>query len=187
MKKGINIWSFPDMPLASCFALAKDAGFEGVEVGLTEDGEVSLKSTEKELLAVKESAKAAGIELYSVATGLYWDYWLTADDIAERARAKDIVKRHLSVAATLGCESILVVPGSVNAEFAAPGKVVDYLDAYERAKEAFLELRSDAEGAGVSIGIENVWSSRSIPIRMLRSSAAPTTRSSVTSIRSSRR
>lgn len=157
MKKGINIWSFPDMPLANCFELARDAGFEGVEVGLLAEGEVSLKSTEGDLLRVKESAKNSGIELYSVATGLYWDYWLTADSEKERREAKDIVKRHLAVAKALGCESILVVPGSVNADFAAPGKVVDYLDAYERSLEAFMELRSDAEAAGVNIGIENVW------------------------------
>ena len=85
MKKGINIWSFPALPLDNCFALAKDAGFEGVELGLTEDGEVALNSTERDLLRVKESAKNAGIELYSVATGLYWDYWLTSDSEAERS------------------------------------------------------------------------------------------------------
>ena len=158
MKKGINIWSFPaDLPLAKCFALARDAGFEGVELGLTEDGEVALNSSESQLLSVKESAAAEGIELYSVATGLYWDNWLTSDSESERSRACDIVKRHLSVAKTLGCESILVVPGSVNAEFAAPGKVVDYLDAYERSLDAFMELREYAEQADVSIGIENVW------------------------------
>ena len=69
MKKGINIWSFPDQPLGKCFALAKDAGFDGVEVGLLAEGEVSLTSTERDLLAVKQSAKDNGIELYSVATG----------------------------------------------------------------------------------------------------------------------
>lgn len=157
MKKGINIWSFPDMPLDKCFALAKDAGFEGVELGLTECGEVGLESTEAELLRVKASAKDSGIELYSVATGLYWDNWLTSDSSVERERAKDIVKRHLLVAKTLGCESILVVPGSVNADFVSREKVVDYLDAYNRSLDAFLELRSYAEDAGVSIGIENVW------------------------------
>ena len=157
MKKGINIWSFPAGTLAESFALAKDAGFEGVEVGLLAEGEVSLKSTEKDLLAVKKSAADNGIELYSVATGLYWDHWLTSDCPEERATAKDIVKKHLEVAKTLGCETILVVPGSVHAEFAAPGKVVDYEDAYNRALEALCELKSEAEKLQVSIGIENVW------------------------------
>lgn len=157
MKKGINIWSFPDQPLVKNFALAKDAGFDGVEVGLLAEGDVSLKSTEKELLKVKEDAKNNGIELYSIATGLYWDHWLTDDSPAERQTAKNIVKKHLETAKVLGCDTILVVPGSVHAEFIAPGKVVDYEDAYQRALEALTELKEDAERLKISIGIENVW------------------------------
>ena len=54
MKKGISIWSFPAMSLNDSFALAKKAGFEGVEVGLDEkNGEITLNSTEKELLEIK--------------------------------------------------------------------------------------------------------------------------------------
>ena len=157
MKKGISIWSFPAMSLKESFELAKDAGFEGVEVALAADGEVSLTSTEKDLLKVKEDAKNAGIELYSVASGLYWDNWLTADDKAERERAKDIIKFHLNAAKTLGADTILVVPGSVNADFVSETKVVDYMDAYKRSQEALLELREEAEKCRVSIGIENVW------------------------------
>ena len=157
MKKGISIWSFPAMSLKESFLLAKDAGFEGVEVALAEDGEVNLKSTEKDLLKVKADAGNAGIELYSVASGLYWDYWLTSDDKAEREKAKDIVRIQLNAAKTLGADTILVVPGSVNADFVSETKVVGYKSAYERSLEAFMELREDAEKCGVSIGIENVW------------------------------
>ena len=157
MKKGISIWSFPAQTLTESFALAKDAGFEGVEVALATDGEVNLKSTEKELLKVKADAENAGIELYSVASGLYWDYWLTSDDKAEREKAKDIVRIQLNAAKTLGADTIIVVPGSVNADFVSETKVVDYKSAYERSLEAFLELREDAEKCGVAIGIENVW------------------------------
>ena len=157
MKKGISIWSFPAMSLKESFALAKDAGFDGVEVALAEDGEVNLKSTEKDLLKVKADAENAGIQLYSVASGLYWDNWLTSDDKAEREKAKEIVKIHLNAAKTLGADTILVVPGSVNADFVSETKVVDYKTAYERSLEAFMELREYAEKCGVSIGIENVW------------------------------
>lgn len=157
MKKGISIWSFPAAPLSASFALAKDAGFEGVEVALDETGEISLSSTERDLLRVGQAAKDAGISLYSVACGLYWKYWLTADDAAERQKAKDIVKKELEVAAILGCDTILVVPGAVNADFEDPTKVVDYKTAYMRSFEALSELKHDAERLGVAIGIENVW------------------------------
>lgn len=158
MKKGINIWSFPVDSLANNFALAKRAGFEGVEVEITEGaGEITTASTEAELLRVKRMAEDAGIELYSVASGLYWSHFLNDDDAKERAVAEDCVKRQLDAAAALGCETILVVPGCVNADFAAPGKVTDYQKTYERSLEAFCRLKSYAEACRVEIGIENVW------------------------------
>ena len=157
MKKGISIWSFPNNTLKNNFELAKKAGFEGVEVALDEVGEVSLQSTEKDLLSVKHQAEDSGIELYSIASGLYWSYWLNDDDEAVRKKAKDVVKKHLEAASILGCESILVIPGTVNAEFVAPGKVVDYATTYERSLEAITELKEYAEKYKVEIALENVW------------------------------
>lgn len=157
MKKGISIWSFPNDTLKNNFELAKKAGFEGVEVALDEVGEVSLQSTEKDLLSVKHQAEDSGIELYSIASGLYWNYWLNDDDAGVREKAKDIVKKQIESASILGCESILVIPGTVNAEFAAPGKVVDYATTYERSLEAITELKEYAEKYKVEIGLENVW------------------------------
>ena len=158
MKKGISIWSFPPLALKDAFALAKDAGFEGVEVALDEGaGEITLSTTEAQLLQVKQQAQDAGIQLYSVASGLYWSYWLCSDVATEQAKAKDIVKKQLDTAAALGCESILVIPGCVNAEFAAPGRIMDYADVYARSMDALQELKSYAEACKVEIGLENVW------------------------------
>lgn len=158
MKKGISIWSFPAGKLSDNFALAKDAGFEGVEVALDEgNGEITLTSGERDLLAVKQQAQDAGIALYSVASGLYWSYWLNSDNEAERTKAKDIVKKQLDTAAILGCESILVIPGCVNAEFAAPGRVMDYAETYKRSMESLMEVKEHAEKCKVEIALENVW------------------------------
>ena len=158
MKNGISIWSFPEGTLTENFALAADAGFEGVEVALGEGvGEITLASTEKELLAVKNLAKESGIELYSVACGLYWDYFLNDADEAARTKAQDIVKKQLEIASILGCDSILVIPGCVNAEFAAPGKVMDYETCYNRSFESIMKVKQYAEKYKVNIGLENVW------------------------------
>lgn len=158
MKKGISIWSFPEGTLTENFALAADAGFEGVEVALGEGvGEITLASTEKELLAVKNLAKESGIELYSVACGLYWDYFLNDADEAARTKAQDIVKKQLEIASILGCDSILVIPGCVNAEFAAPGKVMDYETCYNRSFESIMKVKQYAEKYKVNVGLENVW------------------------------
>lgn len=158
MKKGISIWSFPAQPLADSFALAKKAGFEGVEVALDEGaGEITLTSAEKQLMEVKRQAEDAGIALYSVASGLYWSYWLSSPDASEREKAQDIVKCQLDTAAILGCRSILVIPGCVNAEFAVPGRIEDYEDTYARSLESLEKVKGHAEGCGVEIALENVW------------------------------
>lgn len=157
MKKGINIWSFPEAPLADTFRLARKAGFEGVEVALAKEGEIALDTKEADLLAIRRAAEDEGLSLYSVSTGLFWDYWLTADSESERETAKDIVRRELEVAKVLGADTVLVLPGCVNAEFADPNKIVDYGTAYERSLCALTELAKDAERLGVAIGLENVW------------------------------
>ncbi len=157
MKKGISIWSFAETDLKKCFELAKDAGFDGVEVALDETGPVSLESTKEDILAVKKMAEEIGIELYSVASGLYWTYNYTSENPENRKKAKEITKKQLQVASWLGCDTILVVPGAVNVAFEADGEIVDYDVAYERAQEALKELAPFAEELKVSIGVENVW------------------------------
>ena len=63
MKKGISIWSFPEGSLSESFALAKKAGFDGVEVALEETGELSLSTDENGLIEIKKQAADSGIEL----------------------------------------------------------------------------------------------------------------------------
>lgn len=157
MKKGINIWSFKNgMAVVECIAMAKDAGFDGIELSLNEKGEVSLESTEKDILGIKKIAQDVGIEISSLASGLYWFYPATSSDPKIRQKSKDIVKKQLDTAALLGADGILVVPGAV-AGFAPDGEVVQYDVAYDRALEAFTELKNDAESKKVNIGLENVW------------------------------
>ena len=158
MKKGINIWSFKEgTSTKECITLAKEAGFEGIELALNETGDVSLESNEKDLLEIKKFAFESGIELPSLATGLYWSYPLTSENKAKRDKAKDIVKKQLETAAVLGANIILVVPGAVGVDFIPDAEVVSYDKAYDNALEALRELKAVAESYKVSIGIENVW------------------------------
>jgi len=157
MKKGISIWSFAEPDLRKCFELAKDAGFDGVEVALDENGPVSMQSTKEDILAVKEMAREVGVELYSVASGLYWTYNYTSENEDNRKKAKEITKKQLQVASWLGCDTILVVPGAVNVAFEPGSEIVEYDVAYERALSALKELAPVAEELKVSIGVENVW------------------------------
>lgn len=156
MKKGISIWSFAETDLKKCMILAKDAGFDGIELALDENGPVSMSSTKDDILKVKEMAKEIGLELYSVACGLYWTYNYTSANEENVKRAKEITKKQLEVASWLGCDTILVVPGAVEVAF-DPGEVVEYDVAYERTLCALRELAPVAEKLKVSIAIENVW------------------------------
>ena len=156
MKKGISIWSFAETDLRKCMELAKDAGFDGIELALDEHGPVSMDSTKEDIMKVKAMADEVGLELYSVACGLYWTYNYTSGNEGNVKRAKEITKKQLEVASWLGCDTILVVPGAVEVSF-DPGEVVEYDVAYERALSALRELAPVAESLKVSIGVENVW------------------------------
>ena len=152
LKTGINAWAFPpNLSLPQCFKLARRAGFDGIELALSEDGPVSLLSTEKDLAAIRSSAETISLQVCSLASGLGWKYPLTSEDTAIAQRGKEIIGAGLQVAAWLGVDVMLVVPGVVTKE-------VPYDAAYERAFDAIKELAPTAEKLGVSIGIENVWS-----------------------------
>lgn len=156
MKKGISVWAFTGQTLDQCFQLASSAGYDGVEVALDETGEINLHSTQEQMAEIKNSARHYGIELYSVASGLYWKYSLTSESPDERAMAKSVVRKQLEIARWLGCDTILVLPGSVEG-LSSGGEVVAYDKAYDRALEALRELAPYAEKQGVAIGVENVW------------------------------
>lgn len=158
MKKGINIWSFPSgMSIEESIELAKDAGFDGIELSLNESGPLSLESTEKEVRAIRRFADDTGIALSSLASGLYWDYPPTSERSDVRDKAIDIAKKQLEFAAVLGVDTILIVPGAVGVDFIPNAEVVPYDRAYDNALESFSKLAKVAEAVGVSIGIENVW------------------------------
>lgn len=157
MKKSINIWSFIGKTNKEAMKLAKDAGFEGIELALGADGEISMTSTDEELLSIKAYAEELGIKIPSLSSGLCWANSLTANDPEERQKAFDMVVRQLYCAKMIGAETILVIPGSVSVEFVPEWGVVDYDVVYERALEQMKKLAPIAEEYGVQIGLENVW------------------------------
>jgi hexulose-6-phosphate isomerase len=137
--------------------LAKQAGFEGIELALNESGPMSLESDAGEIVGYREMAEKEGMEISSLATGLYWSYSLTSGSEEIRQKAASIVKKQLEAAELLGVDTILVVPGAVGVDFIPGCEIVDYDVAYERAFAAIKELSALAEQKKVAIGLENVW------------------------------
>jgi hexulose-6-phosphate isomerase len=158
MLKCINVWAFnDDRPLPEVFKMAKDAGFEGVEVAIGESGPLTPQSSEDDCKRIVEQANDAGIKIPSLASGLGWAYPLTTTDTATRDKGIEYVKAALQAAKWLGVDAILCVPGGVGAEFIEGFKGAPYETAYDNAMDAMQKLKSTAEGCGVAIGIENVW------------------------------
>lgn len=164
MKKSISYWSFsgvlegkPKLDLRGCLKKAKKAGFEGVELAVAEAGELTLDSSKEDIKKITQAAKDVGIELSSLATGLFWDYSLTSSDDKTREKAKDIVRRMLEIAFYLGVDTVLVIPGTVDVFFKPDAEVVPYDLAYERSLASLKKCIPTAQRYKVSIGIENVW------------------------------
>lgn len=160
MKKSINLWAFPypgKMTLRQCLQLAKDAGFDGIELNYDLDSDLSPKSGTKEFTAIRRMAEETGIAISGVCSFLFWPYPLTSNDPAERARGMELAGLMTQAAHDLGTKNLLVVPGAVHMPWRAdhdptPNDVCD-----QRAKEAIAKLLPNAEKLDISLNIENIF------------------------------
>jgi L-ribulose-5-phosphate 3-epimerase len=158
MKKSISIWSFyGDWSLKEKMELAKDAGFEGIEVDVSGDGPINLDSSDAEIDAVGQLAVESGLTLSGLATGMYWEFNPASDNEDTRASAKRVLETQLRAASRLGIDAVLVVPGAVGADFIPDCEELSYDVVWERATAFVAESLPLAKELGVTICIENVW------------------------------
>ena len=158
MKKSIGICCFyGNWSIEEKFVLAKEAGFTGFEIDLSEDGPVNLKSTPEELKSFRSLAKKYDLELSGLMSFLYWGANAASADPAVRAKASAILALQIECAQELGIDTILAVPGAVGVDFIPGAETVRYDLAYERATEFIKAALPAAEKAGVTIAVENVW------------------------------
>lgn len=151
MKKGVNQWCFPGKwDFDKVLEVSSKAQYDGIEINMTEEGLLSLDSTDKEILAIHKRVLDVGLEIPSLSTSLLWNYSLTSNDAKTREQGKHVVKKMIEAASLLEINTILVVPGLVTAE-------VTYEEAYTLSQEALLELGLYAKENQVTIAIENVW------------------------------
>ena len=130
-------------------------GLDGVE--LTVGDCLAVDTTEDEAKALAAYVQEKGVGLRSLATGAGWGKWLCADDPAERAEAIAFVKKYLQLAAWLGAETVLVVPGATRVAWDASHAEVSYKNAWKNATASVRELIPTAESLGVNLALENVW------------------------------
>lgn len=178
MKIGINSWSLPSgLNLEETFSLAKEAGFETVELNMSEtektDSIVSdlglisselltMSITQDELAKIKEASERYQLPISSIATDLHWKYALSSSAPTVREQGKEVAKRMIDTCKYLGGDTVLIVPGVI-------GEEDDYQAAYFRAQESLKELSVYAQEAGIIIGVENVWNKFLLtPLEMCR-------------------
>ncbi|WP_134682609.1 sugar phosphate isomerase/epimerase family protein [Brevibacillus migulae] len=165
MLKGINQWCFPDAtPLETLFAHSQKAGFDAVELNLYQPGAVGL-TLETSLHEAEDIAKLAesfNLQLRSLSTGLLWQAPLSSPDESVREKGRAIVEKQIELANAIGADTVLVVPGVVDAQ-------TSYEQCYEHSQRELRKLIPVAEKHGIQIGIENVWNKFLLsPLEMAR-------------------
>ena len=159
-KKSINLWAFPypeRMNLERCLKLAKDAGFDGIELNYDLDNDLSPKNGTKEFLAIRRTAEKIGIAISGVCSFLFWPYPLSANDPMKRARGLELAGKIAACAADLGTENVLVVPGAVHIPWRTDHEPVPNDVCDRRAKDAIKALLKQAEKLKVCLNIENIF------------------------------
>ena len=142
MKKGICIGSLPGDSTEARFKLAKESGFDGVEIGtLTNDSD---------RFETKEIAIQHRVEVFSVMNSKHWSCPLSDADDTVRAESRKGMLDSIATATTVGADAVLLVPAVVN-------DATHYEVAYERSQAEIRKLIPEAAEKGITIAIENVW------------------------------
>ena len=160
MKKSINMWAFPypaQWSLKECLQLAKDAGFNGVELNYDLQGDLSPDSSPEDIQRIRAMADEIQIQISGVCSFLYWPYSLTHNDPAVREKGIQLALQMIQAARLLGTDNLLVVPGAVYAAWVKDVQPVPNDVCEQRAKEAIRRLLPPAEKAGVYLNVENIF------------------------------
>jgi hexulose-6-phosphate isomerase len=121
------------------FAIAKQAGFDGIEP----DSRLNWQE-------VSDAARQTGLAVPGLVCREHWRSPLSHPEQAVRDRCLDAMREALEACPPLGATTVLLVPAIVNAQ-------VSYEEAYRRSQEEIRKLIPLAERLKVGIAIENVW------------------------------
>ena len=157
MYSQISIWAFRDRKIMEAMTMARQAGFAGIELAIGETGEITPDTPANELHNYAAAAKACGLKIGSVASGMLWGVNPASKDKATRDRAVELTKKSLAATAELGAKHLLVLIGHVDVFFMPGSEVVPYDDCYKRSLDFCREIGKAAAKLGVTACVENVW------------------------------
>jgi hexulose-6-phosphate isomerase len=160
MKKSINLWAFPypqRMNLRECMQLAKNAGFDGIELNFDEVNDLSPRATAKDYRNIRAMADKIGIAISGLCSFLFWPYPLSSNDPKKRGRGMELAGNMIQATHDLGVENLLVVPGAVHIPWRTDHEPVPNDVCDRRARAAVTKLLPRAEKLRVSLNIENIF------------------------------
>jgi len=128
---------------ADRFAMAREAGFEAVEMQtITKDDEAA---------EIKEASKKAGLRIHSVMNSDHWRLPLSSGDPEVVSGSVKGMETSIKNAALWGADAVLLVPAVVDA-------TTSYRDAWTRSqrviRERLIPMASDLK---IIIAVEEVW------------------------------
>lgn len=144
IKKSVLINMLPkELSYAAKFALAREVGFEGIEMQTI--------ARPEEAAEIREAAAKTGLHIHSVMNMDHWRLPLSSSDPDVVTRSVQGMETSLKNAALWGADTVLLVPAVVDAK-------TGYRDAYERSQRVIRErLLPMARDLKVIIAVEEVW------------------------------
>ena len=159
MYKALNYWVFGGFDGSRTpfefIDWAAAAGLDGVE--LTVGDCLKPDIAEHECRAIAEYARKKGVGLRTLASVAGWSCALGASDETERQAAIAFTRRYLQIAAWIGAETVLVVPGATRIPWEPDRPTLGYQQVWEATTASVRELVPFAEEVGVNLALENVW------------------------------
>jgi hexulose-6-phosphate isomerase len=143
IRKAVEYDMLPkDLTSLARFQLARECGFEAIEVGTQEDP--------RRAAEIQRASADAKLPIHSVMNMAHWKYPLSDPDPEVVAISLKGIETSLDNARLWGAQTVLVVPAVVTPR-------VSYAQAWERLTKAIRKMLPLAEEHKVIIGIEEVW------------------------------
>jgi L-ribulose-5-phosphate 3-epimerase len=144
-----------ELPVAEKFKIARDAGFEAMEMNTQPD--------QAEAEAAKKASDETGVKIHSVMNSDHWRFPLSSSDPEVVSKSVAGMETSLKNATLWGAGSVLLVPAVVD------GKTT-YQEAWTRSQKVIRErILPKYQDAKVIIAVEEVWNKFLLsPLEMAR-------------------
>jgi hexulose-6-phosphate isomerase len=143
-RKAVLISMLPkELPFAQRFAIARDAGFDAIEMQTV--------AADDQVAEIREASTKTGLRIHSVMNSDHWRYPISSADGDVVQKSVAGMERSLRNAAAWHADTVLLVPAVVDA-------ATSYKDAWTRSQRVIRErLLPIARELKVTVAVEEVW------------------------------